>query len=36
MNIEKFKTAGEWYRKMKKDGFEVPLIISHTFNQING
>jgi hypothetical protein len=27
MNIEDFKTAGEWYRRMKKDEYTVPLAL---------
>lgn len=30
MNIEEFKTVGEWYKKMKKDGYIVPLPLYHT------
>ena len=30
MDIEGFKTAGEWYRKMKADGYQIPLSLYHT------
>jgi hypothetical protein len=34
MNIEDFQTAGAWYRKMKLDGFAVPLALYHTLIKI--
>lgn len=30
MDINEFKTAGEWYKKMKADGFTVPLSLYHS------
>jgi len=29
MDIDRFKTTSQWYRKMKSDGFEVPLALYH-------
>jgi hypothetical protein len=29
MNIEDFDTAGEWYRKMKAEGYTIPLSLYH-------
>jgi len=30
MDIDEYKTVGEWYKKMKADGFDVPLALYHT------
>ncbi|MDO8513100.1 MAG: hypothetical protein Q7S37_01215 [bacterium] len=29
MDTNKFETTSEWYKKMKADGFEVPLTLYH-------
>lgn len=34
MNIEKYKTAAEWYRTMKKEGYEVSLALYHSLNKL--
>jgi len=34
MDINEYQTAGEWYRKMKADGFTVPLALYHTLIKI--
>ena len=34
MNIEKFKTSGEWYRQLKKDGYVIPLSLFHALNKL--
>jgi len=34
MDIQDFKTVGDWYRKMKTDGFTVPLSLYHTLTKI--
>lgn len=30
MDIDEFKTVGAWYKKMKTDGYTVPLPLYHT------
>lgn len=34
MNIEEYKTAAEWYKATKLEGYEVPLALFHTLNKI--
>lgn len=29
MDIDQFKTTSQWYRKMKAEGFEIPLALYH-------
>ena len=30
MDIDEFKTVGAWYKKMKADGYQIPLPLYHT------
>ena len=30
MDIDEFKTVSAWYKKMKADGYEIPLTLYHT------
>lgn len=30
MDINEFQTAGEWYKKMKTEGYTVPLTLYYT------
>ena len=30
MDINEFQTVGEWYKKMKKDGYQIPLSLYHS------
>lgn len=34
MEINEFQTAGEWYKKMKAEGYTVPLSLYHTLIKI--
>jgi len=34
VDISKFKTTSQWYKKMKTEGYEIPLALYHTLNKI--
>ena len=34
MDISKFRTTSQWYKKMKTEGYEIPLALYHTLNKI--
>lgn len=34
MDIDQFETSSHWYKKMKADGFDVPLTLYHTINKL--
>lgn len=34
MDIDQFQTTSQWYKKMKKDGFDVPLALYHALMKL--
>jgi len=34
MDISDFKTTTQWYRKMKTDGYDVPLVLYFTLERM--
>lgn len=35
MDIKRFKTAGQWYKTLKKDGYQIPLTLYHELNKLS-
>jgi hypothetical protein len=35
MEINRYKTAGQWYKTLKKDGYQIPLTLYYELNKLS-